>query len=161
MFKSGLADHSEKTTRLHTATHLLNEALSRVLGPEVAQRGSNITPERTRFDFVFSRKLTDEEIKKIENLVNSIVKKALVVKSEELDYKKAISSGAKGEFGHKYPEKVSVYTVVDKDEEKGYFSREICTGPHVKNTKEIGKIKITEQSSVSAGIRRIKAIVED
>ncbi|MGV8131047.1 MAG: alanine--tRNA ligase [Candidatus Pacearchaeota archaeon] len=159
-FKSGLADHSEKTTRLHTTTHLLNEALSRVLGPEVAQRGSNITPERTRFDFVFNRKLTNEEIEKIENLVNKVVKKGLVVKSEDLTYKEAIESGAKGEFGHKYPEKVSVYTVVDKEEEKGYFSREICTGPHVKNTKEIGKIKIIEQSSVSAGVRRIKAIVE-
>jgi len=160
-FKSGLSDNSEKTTRLHTATHLLNEAMSRVLGPEVAQRGSNITPERTRFDFVFNRKLTNEEIKEIENIVNNLVKKALVVKSEELDYKKAVESGAKGEFGHKYPEKVTVYTVLDAEEEKGYFSREICTGPHVKNTKEIGKIKITEQSSVSAGVRRIKAIVEN
>src|SRR3989344_1792136 len=159
-FKSGLSDNSEKTTRLHTATHLLNEAMSRVLGPEVAQRGSNITPERTRFDFVFNRKLTNEEIKEIENTVNSIVKKALEVKCEELEYKKATESGAKGEFGHKYPEKVSVYTVIDKEEKRGYFSKEICTGPHVKNTKEIGKIKITEQSSVSAGVRRIKAIVE-
>ena len=161
MFKSGLADHSEKTTRLHTTTHLLNEALSRVLGSEVAQRGSNITPERTRFDFTFNRKLTDEEIKKIESIVNDIVKKSLELKSEELPYKEAIATGAKGEFGHKYPEKVFVYTVIDKDEKKGYFSREICTGPHVKNTKEIGKIKIIEQSSVSAGVRRIKAIVED
>ncbi len=159
-FKSGLADHSEKTTRLHTTTHLLNEALSRVLGPEVAQRGSNITPERTRFDFVFNRKLTDEEVKKIEDLVNKVVKKGLQVKSEEINYKDAIASGAKGEFGHKYPQRVSVYTVIDKDEKTGYFSREICTGPHVKNTKEIGKIKIIEQSSVSAGVRRIKAIVE-
>jgi len=160
-FKSGLADHSEKTTRLHTATHLLNEALSRVLGPEVAQRGSNITPERTRFDFNFPRKLTDIEINKIEHIVNEAIKKALPVKSEELPYKKAIESGAKGEFGHKYPERVSVYTAIDKNEKSGYFSREICTGPHVKNTKEIGKIKIIEQSSVSAGVRRIKAIVED
>jgi len=160
-FKSGLADHSETTTRLHTTTHLLNEALSRILGPEVAQRGSNITPERTRFDFVFNRKLTEEEIKKIEDMVNHIVKKGLNVKSEEIDYKDAIKTGAKGEFGHKYPERVSVYTVVDKDEKTGYFSREICTGPHVKNTKEIKKIKIIEQSSVSAGVRRIKAIVEN
>jgi alanyl-tRNA synthetase len=160
-FKSGLADHSEKTTRLHTTTHLLNEALSRVLGPEVAQRGSNITPERTRFDFVFNRKLTDEEVKKVEDMLNKIVKKGLNVVSEELSYKKAIESGAKGEFGHKYPEKVSVYTVIDKDEKTGYFSREICTGPHVKNTKEIGHIKIIEQSSVSAGVRRIKATVEN
>jgi alanyl-tRNA synthetase len=161
MFKSGLSDHSEKTTKLHTTTHILNEALSRVLGPEVAQRGSNITQERTRFDFVFNRKLTDKEIEEIEEIANKVVKKGLIMKSEELSYKEAISSGAKGEFGHKYPEKVSVYTIIDKDEKKGYFSREICTGPHVKNTKEIGKIKIIEQSSVSAGVRRIKAIVED
>ncbi len=159
-FKSGLADHSEKTTRLHTATHMLNEALAQVLGSEVAQRGSNITPERTRFDFNFSRKLTDEEIKKIEDIVNKAVNKCLEMKREEMSPKQAFDSGAKGEFGHKYPEKVSVYTIIDSKDKRGYFSKEICTGPHVKNTKEIGKIKITEQSSVSAGIRRIKAIVQ-
>ncbi len=159
-FKSGLADHSEKTTRLHTATHMLNEALSQVLGPEVTQRGSNITPERTRFDFVFSRKLTDEEVKKIEDIVNKAVSKGLEMKREEMSPKEAFSSGAKGEFGHKYPDKISVFTAVDKSDKRGYFSKEICTGPHVKNTKEIGKIKIIEQSSVSAGVRRIKAIVE-
>ena len=159
-FKSGLADHSEKTTRLHTATHMLNEALSQVLGPEVAQRGSNITPERTRFDFVFSRKLTDEEVKKIEDIVNKAVSKGLEMKREEMSPKEAFSSGAKGEFGHKYPDKISVFTAVDKSDKRGYFSREICTGPHVKNTKEVGKIKIIEQCSVSAGVRRIKAVVE-
>jgi alanyl-tRNA synthetase len=159
-FKSGLADHSEKTTRLHTATHLLNEALSQVLGPEVAQRGSNITPERTRFDFVFNRKLTDEEIKKIESIVNRAVDKGLEMKREEILLEKAFATGAKGEFGHKYPEKVSVFTAIDKSDKRGYFSREICTGPHVKNIKEVGHIKIIEQSSVSAGVRRIKAIVE-
>ena len=159
-FKSGLADNSEKTTRLHTATHLLNEALSKVLGPEVAQRGSNITPERTRFDFVFSRKLTNEEVIQIEEIVNKIGNKNLEIKKEEMSPKEAFSSGAKGEFGHKYPDKISVFTAVDKSDKRGYFSREICTGPHVKNTKEVGKIKIIEQSSVSAGVRRIKAIVE-
>ena len=159
-FKSGLADNSEKTTRLHTATHLLNEALSKVLGPEVAQRGSNITPERTRFDFVFSRKLTNEEVIQIEEIVNKIGNKNLEIKKEEMSPKEAFSSGAKGEFGHKYPDKISVFTAVDKSDKRGYFSKEICTGPHVKNTKEIGKIKIIEQSSVSAGVRRIKAIVE-
>ena len=159
-FKSGLADNSEITTKLHTATHMLNEALSRVLGSEVAQRGSNITPERTRFDFAFSRKLTEEEIKKIEDLINKKISEALEVKREEHSIEKAFASGAKGEFGHKYPEVVSVYTVIDKSDPQGYFSREICTGPHVKNTKEIGKIKIIEQSSVSAGVRRIKAKVE-
>ncbi len=160
-FKSGLSDNSEKTTRLHTATHLLNEALSKVLGPEVAQRGSNITPERTRFDFVFSRKLTNEEVIQIEEIVNKIVNKNLEIKKEEMSPKEAFSSGAKGEFGHKYPERVSVFTVVDKSDKRGYFSREICTGPHVKNTKEVGKIKIIEQSSVSAGVRRIKATIKD
>ncbi|MGV8142357.1 MAG: alanine--tRNA ligase [Candidatus Pacearchaeota archaeon] len=159
-FKSGLSDHSEKTTRLHTATHLLNEALARVLGPEVAQRGSNITPERTRFDFVFSRKLTDEEVKEIESIVNTAVKKGLEMKREELPLKEAFATGAKGEFGHKYPDRVSVFTAVDKSDKRGYFSREICTGPHVKNTKEVGNIKIIEQSSVSAGVRRIKATVD-
>ena len=159
-FKSGLADHSEKTTRLHTATHMLNEALTQVLGPEVAQRGSNITPERTRFDFNFARKLTDEEIKKIELIVNKIVDRSLEMKREELSLQKAFDSGARGEFGHKYPEKVSVYTVIDSKDKRGYFSREICTGPHVQNTKEVGHIKIKEQSSVSSGIRRIKAIVQ-
>ncbi len=159
-FKSGLADHSEKTTRLHTATHMLNEALAQVLGSEVAQRGSNITPERTRFDFNFSRKLTDEEIKKIEDIVNNAVNKNLEMKREELSLKEAFDSGARGEFGHKYPEKVSVYTIIDSKDKRGYFSKEICTGPHVKNTKEVGKIKITEQSAVSAGIRRIKATIQ-
>ncbi len=159
-FKSGLADNSEITTRLHTATHLVNEALRRVLGPEVAQRGSNITPERTRFDFAFPRKLTDEEIKKTESLVNQKISQALEMKREEMPLKKAFDSGAQGEFGHKYPEIVSVYTAIDKTDPKGFFSREICTGPHVKNTKEIGHFKIIEQSSVSAGVRRIKAVVE-
>ncbi|MDP4039045.1 MAG: alanine--tRNA ligase [Candidatus Pacearchaeota archaeon] len=160
-FRSGLADHSEKTTRLHTATHLVNEALSQVLGLEVAQRGSNITPERTRFDFTFSRKLTEEEIKKVEDLVNKIIKKALPIEKTELPLKEAFKSGAKGEFGHKYPDKVLVYTAIDKEDKKGYFSKEICTGPHVKNTKEIGKFKIIKQESVSSGVRRIKAIVEN
>ena len=159
-FKSGLSDHSEKTTRLHTATHMLNEALAQVLGPEVAQRGSNITPERTRFDFNFSRKLTEDEIKKIEEIVNKAVEKSLEMKREEMSLKKAFDSGARGEFGHKYPEKVSVYTIIDSKDKRGYFSKEICTGPHVKNTKEIGHIKIIEQSAVSAGVRRIKAIVQ-
>jgi alanyl-tRNA synthetase len=158
-FKSGLADHSEITTRLHTATHLLNEALTRVLGEKAAQRGSNITQERTRFDFTFDRKLTDEEIKAIEDLMNKTISKNLSVVSEELPLKKAFSSGAKGEFGHKYPDKVTVFTVLDSKEKTGFFSREICTGPHVTNTSKIGHFKIIKQQSVSAGVRRIKAIV--
>lgn len=160
-FKSGLADNSEQTTRLHTATHLLNEALRKVLGEEVKQRGSNITPERLRFDFNFPRKLTEEEIKKVEDVVNEKIKQGLEVTREEMSLKKALDSGAQAEFGHKYPEKVSVYTIKDSKNKRGFFSKEICTGPHVKNTKEIGKFKITKEESSSAGVRRIKAIVEN
>lgn len=159
-FKSGLADNSEQTTKLHTATHLLNEALSKVLGSEVTQRGSNITPERLRFDFTFPRKLTDEEIQQVEDLVNKTISKSLLMEKSEMKLKEAFSSGAKGEFGHKYPDKVTVYTAMDKSEKSGFFSREICTGPHVKNTKDIGHFKIIKQESVSAGVRRIKAIVD-
>lgn len=161
VFKSGLADNSEKTIRLHTATHMLNEALSIILGSEVSQRGSNITPERLRFDFSFPRKLTDEELKAVESLVNKKISESLEVKREEMPLQKAIDSGAQGEFGHKYPDIVSVYTIIDKKDKRGFFSKEICTGPHVKNTSSIGVFKITKQESVSAGVRRIKAVVED
>jgi len=153
LFKSGLADSSEKTIRLHTATHLLNEALIRILGSEVKQRGSNITPERLRFDFNFPRKLTKEEIEKVEDLVNKKINEGLNVVREEMPLKKALSLGVQSEFGAKYPGIVSVYTI-------GNFSKEICTGPHVKNTREIGKFKIIKEESSAAGIRRIKAVVE-
>jgi len=160
-FKSGLADNSEKTTRLHTATHMLNEALREVLKDNsIAQKGSNITPERLRFDFNFPRKLTPEEISKIEKLVNKKIKESLDVKREEMPLSKALKSGAQAEFGAKYPEIVSVYTILDKNK-RGFFSREICTGPHVENTKEIGKFKITKEESSSAGVRRIKAVVTE
>ena len=119
----------------------------------IIQKGSNITPERLRFDFNFPRKLTDEEIKKIEDLVNQKIKEALPVHRVEMPLKKAFGSGAQGEFGAKYPEKVSVYTIGD-------FSKEICTGPHVKNTSELGKFKIIKEESSSAGVRRIKSILE-
>jgi len=152
-FKSGLSDNSEKTKKLHTATHLLNESLRKVLGPQVKQKGSNITPERLRFDFNFDRKLTDEEKNKIETLVNEKIKQALPVTSEELSLKEALKSGAQAEFGSKYPDKVTVFSVGD-------FSKEICTGPHVSNTKEIGKFKIIKEESVAAGVRRIKGVVE-
>jgi len=160
VFKSGLADHSEQTRKLHTATHMLNEALRIVLGREVKQKGSNITPERLRFDFNFNRKLTEEEIKKIENLINQKIKENLEITREEMPLKKAITLGAQSEFGLKYPDVVSVYTIIDKKDKKGFFSKEICTGPHVSNTKEIGKFKIIKEESVAAGIRRIKAVVE-
>jgi len=154
MFKSGLADNSEITTRLHTATHLLNQALKEILHDNnISQKGSNITPERLRFDFNFPRKLTDEEIKQVEDWVNKIIARGLEVKKQEMPLDKALEFGARGEFGAKYPKIVSVYTI-------GNISKEICTGPHVKNTKNIGKFKIIKEESSSAGIRRIKAIVK-
>ncbi len=161
MFKSGLADESEATRKLHTATHLLNEALRIVLkSPEIKQKGSNINPERLRFDFNFPRKLSQKEIEEVESLINKKISQALDVEREELPLPQALKSGAQAEFGAKYPELVSVYTILDPKEKKGWFSREICTGPHVTNTKELGKFKITKEESVSAGIRRIKAVVE-
>ena len=161
MFKGGLADHSQETTSLHTATHLLNEALRKIMGEDVKQRGSNITPERLRFDFSFPRKLTEEEIKKVEQLVNDKIKQSLNVKREEILLEQAFKSGAQAEFGHKYPEKVSVYTISDPKEKKGWFSKEICTGPHVENTAEIGHFEIIKEEASAAGIRRIKAIVSN
>jgi len=160
MFQSGLADSSEQTTRLHTATHLLNEALRRILGPEVKQRGSNITPERLRFDFSFPRKLTQDELKKVENIVNKKIKENLKVAKEEITLSKALDLGAQAEFGHKYPEKVSVYTIIDKKDKRGWFSKEICTGPHVTHLGKIGRFKIVKEQSSAAGIRRIKAIIK-
>lgn len=162
MFKSGLADDSEATKKLHTATHLLNEALRKVLGKEnIKQKGSNITPERLRFDFSFSRKLTENEIKQIENLVNEKIQQKLNIHRTEMPLQQAVSSGAQAEFGTKYPEMVSVYIVEDPKDPKKWFSKEICTGPHVNNTKEIGKFKIIKEESVAAGVRRIKAEVLD
>lgn len=156
-FASGLADHSEKTTKLHTATHLLNESLRQTLDKNIKQKGSNITPERLRFDFNFPRKLTKEEIKKVEDLVNKKISEGLKVTSEEMPLKKALQSGAQSEFGAKYPNVVSVYTIGPKEKP---FSKEICAGPHVKNTGEIGRFKIIKEQSSSAGVRRIKAVVK-
>lgn len=161
-FKSGLADESESTKKLHTATHLLNESIRRILkNKDIKQKGSNISSERLRFDFSFERKLTEEEIKEIENLVNMKIKQSLKVVTEEKKLEDAIKEGAQSEFGNKYPEIVSVYTILDPSERKGWFSKEICTGPHLKNTKEIGNIKIIKEESSSAGVRRIKAILEN
>jgi alanyl-tRNA synthetase len=158
-FKSGLTDNTEATTKLHTATHLLNEALRDVLKDKnIHQRGSNINPERLRFDFNFPRKLTDEELKEIENWVNDKIKSSLEVKREELKLKDALASGAQGEFGAKYPEIVSVYTISDKNNKP--VSKEICTGPHIENTSELGKFKILKEESSASGIRRIKAILK-
>ncbi|MEK6888528.1 MAG: alanine--tRNA ligase [Nanoarchaeota archaeon] len=161
MFKSGLADDSEQTRKLHTATHLLNEALRIVLNnKEIKQKGSNITPERLRFDFNFPRKLTDNELKEIEILINKKIKNGLQIIKEEIPLNDAISSGAQHEFGGKYPELVTIYTILDKSEKRGWFSKEFCTGPHVSNTSELGHFKILKEEGVASGIRRIKAVVE-
>ena len=151
-FKGGLSDASEQTIKLHTATHILNEALRRVLSKDIRQKGSNITPERLRFDFNFSRKLTKDEIKKVEDEVNRVIKKGLEVKRVEMSLDEALKTGAQAEFGAKYPNRVSVYFIGD-------YSKEICMGPHVKNTKELGTFKIIKEESSAAGIRRIKAVL--
>ena len=152
-FKGGLADSSPVVIRLHTATHLLNEALRKVISPTIHQKGSNITPERLRFDFSFERKLTPEEGKKVEDEVNRVVKLDLTVIRKEMPIKEAEKLGAEKEFGQKYPDKVSVYFVGD-------YSKEFCGGPHVTHTAEIGKFKILKEEAVAAGVRRIKAVVE-
>jgi alanyl-tRNA synthetase len=157
-FKSGLADNTEATTKLHTATHLLNQALKEILkDKEIKQKGSNINPERLRFDFNFPRKLSNEELKEIESWINDKIKLKLEVKREEMPLEQALKSGAQAEFGAKYPEKVSVYTISDKNK---IISKEICTGPHIKNTSELGKFKIQKEESSASGIRRIKAVLE-
>ena len=152
-FKGGLADSSEESKRLHTATHLLNEALRKVVSKDIVQKGSNITPERLRFDFNFDRKLTAEEIKKVEDIVNEKIKEAITVKKEETSLGEAKKRHAQGVFEHKYTDRVSVYSIGD-------FSVEICGGPHVKNTEELGKFRITKEESSASGIRRIKAVLE-
>jgi alanyl-tRNA synthetase len=152
-FKSGLSDHSETTTRLHTATHLLQQALRDVLGGHVQQKGSNITPERTRFDFTHPNKLSKEEIEKVEEIVNQKITEGIAVKSEIMTPEEAKNSGALGFFVDKYQTSVSVYSVGD-------FSKEICTGPHVKNTSEIGKFKIQKQRNIGTGLMRIRAKID-
>jgi len=153
-FKSGLADNSQETTKLHTACHLLLAAIRKVLKDSlIHQKGSNINAERLRFDFNFPRKLTDEEIKAIENEVNSNIRKGCNVIREEIPLEEAKKRGISGIFEHKYGEIVSVYTI-------GECSREICAGPHVKNTCDLGKFKILKEESSSSGVRRIKAVLK-
>jgi len=152
-FKSGLADTNEMTTKYHTATHLLNAALKKVLGPQCHQAGSNITAERLRFDFPCDHKMTQEELKSVENIVNGWIQDKIDVTCEEMTKLKAVEIGAEHQFIERYPDIVSVYTI-------GNASKEICTGPHVKNTGELGKFKIQKEESSSAGTRRIKAILE-
>ncbi|MBN2229389.1 MAG: alanine--tRNA ligase [Candidatus Thorarchaeota archaeon] len=152
-FKGGLADHSEEITRLHTATHLLQAALRKVLGDEVTQNGSNITNDRLRFDFTFSRKLTSEEVEQVERLVNDIISKDLPVEHYFMPYDEAIGKGALAFFKENYGEEVSVYQV-------GSFSMELCGGPHVEHTGVLGSFKIAKQEKIGAGVMRIKAVLE-
>lgn len=153
VFKGGLADHSEKTTALHTATHLLHKALAIVLGEYIKQLGSNITAERLRFDFNHDAPLTQEELKKVEDLVNEQIKRDLPVTIDVMTLDEAKKQGAIAEFNAKYGEEVKVYTIGD-------FSKEVCGGPHVTHTGALGHFKIVKEQSSSRGVRRIKAILE-
>ncbi|MFA6388885.1 MAG: alanine--tRNA ligase, partial [Patescibacteria group bacterium] len=149
-FKGGLADASDISVRSHTATHLLQAALRQILGNHVFQKGSNITPERIRFDFSHPQKMTSEQIKLVEDLVNEQIKRALPVQQDIMNLDDAKTTGAIGLFSSKYGDKVKVYTIGD-------FSKEFCGGPHVNNTREIGHFKIIKEEASSAGVRRIKA----
>ncbi|MFA5047547.1 MAG: alanine--tRNA ligase [Patescibacteria group bacterium] len=152
-FKGGLADNSEVSARMHTATHLMLAALRRVLGDHVYQRGANITAERIRFDFSQPDKMTPEQVKQVEDLVNEQINKKIPVVVEEMTLDQAKNRGAMGIFENKYGDKVKVYTIGD-------FSKEICGGPHANNTSELGKFKIVKEESSSSGVRRIKAVLE-
>ncbi len=152
-FAGGLGEKTVETTRLHTATHLLHAALRKILGPQVEQRGSNITAERLRFDFSYSAKLTEEQKKAVEDLVNEQIKASLPVTKDIMTVAEAKAGGAMGLFENKYGDKVFVYSAGD-------FSKEICGGPHVTNTGELGHFRIKKEEASSAGIRRIKAILE-
>jgi len=152
MFKGGLANDGEMSKKYHTATHLLQQALRDVLGNHVEQKGSNITEKRLRFDFSHDNKLTDEEKEKVENIVNEKIQKGLDISYEEMSIEDAKKNGAIGLFDSKYNEKVKVYSI-------GNYSKEICGGPHIKNTKELGVFKIKKEQSSSSGVRRIKAIL--
>ncbi|HVO28627.1 MAG TPA: alanine--tRNA ligase, partial [Candidatus Paceibacterota bacterium] len=165
-FKGGLADHSERTTRLHTAHHLLLRALQIVLGPQVKQRGSNITGERLRMDFSFDRKMTDAEKAEVERIVNGKIAEDLPVIRSEMARGDAEKLGAEHEFGQKYPDRVSVYSVgpkgatPDDPQFEKAFSIELCGGPHVTHTGGIGKFRIIKEEASSAGIRRVRGVVD-
>jgi alanyl-tRNA synthetase len=152
-FKGGLADASEATTRLHTATHLLHKALQMVLGDHVKQRGSNITAERLRFDFSHPEKMTPEQREAVEKIVNDVIERDLPVSMETMTIEEARSQGATALFDGKYDEQVKVYTVGD-------FSKEVCGGPHVERTGVLGRFRIRKEESSSAGVRRIRAVLE-
>ena len=156
--KGGLAEQSDITTKYHTATHLLQQALANVLGNQVAQKGSNINNERMRFDFTFERPMTKEEIQKVEDIVNQKINEDLPVTMQVMPLDAAKASGARALFTNKYGEDVKVYTI-GKDVEKDWFSKEVCGGPHVQHTAQIGKFKIEKEQSSSAGVRRIRATI--
>jgi alanyl-tRNA synthetase len=147
-FAGGLADHSATVTKYHTTTHLLHQALRDVLGKHVQQVGSNITPERLRFDFTHPKKLTDKQIRKIESIINAKIKANLPVKMEMMSLEEAKKKGALAFFGEKYGDQVKVYFIGD-------FSKEVCGGPHVQSTGEIGRVKIIKEKAVGAGRRRL------
>ena len=153
-FKGGLADHSEETAKLHTATHLLHASLRKVLGTHVEQRGSNITAERLRFDFSHPDKMTPEQLQEVEKLVNEAIDRKLPISCEEMSVDEARNAGAMGLFGNKYGEVVKVYTMGD-------VSKEICGGPHAENTGDLVRFKILKEESSSRGVRRIKAVIGD
>jgi alanyl-tRNA synthetase len=152
-FKGGLADHSDRTRKLHTATHLMHQALRQVLGDHVQQKGSNITAERLRFDFSHPEPMTDEQLRKVEEIVNQQIRRDLPVHFETLTLEEAKARGAIALFGERYEEKIKVYFVGD-------FSMEVCGGPHVEHTGELGSFRILKEQSSSAGVRRIRAVVE-
>ncbi|MBF9015734.1 MULTISPECIES: alanine--tRNA ligase [unclassified Oceanispirochaeta] len=153
IFKGGLADHSEMTTRYHTATHMLHEALKRVLGDHVEQKGSNITEERLRFDFSHPEKMTTQELKEVEDLVNAEIQKSQAVSMKTMTVEEAREQGARALFSSKYGEQVKVYFIGD-------YSIEVCGGPHIENTSELGKFVIKKEQSSSRGVRRIKAVLQ-
>ncbi len=158
-FKGGLADHSEKTTRLHTATHLLQAGLRHMLGPHIFQKGSHVTADRTRFDFNHPQKVSQGDLEKVEDWVNKQIERNLEVKREIMSVPDARKLGAIGLFDEKYQDKVSIYTIWDSKTGE-VISREFCGGPHVEHTGQIGKFKIVKEEAIAAGIRRIKATVE-
>ncbi len=166
VFKGGLADHSEETARLHTAHHLLLKALQMVLGPQVKQRGSNITSERLRMDFSYDGKMTEAQKKEVEKIVNEKITEDFPVIRSELAREDAEKLGAEREFGQKYPDRVSVYSIgpksatVENPQFDKAYSIEFCGGPHVSRTGEIGPFKIAKEEAVGAGIRRIRGVVD-
>ena len=153
VFKGGLGDNTEMTRRLHTATHLLHQALRQVLGKHVEQKGSNITPERLRFDFTHPAPMSEEEVRRVEAIVNEQIQADLPVSFQTMTLEQARASGAIALFGDKYEELVKVYSV-------GSFSKEVCGGPHVEHTGELGRFTIQKEQSSSAGVRRIRAVLQ-